>query len=274
MRLLLWLPTFGLSLLLAHGCSSSLNEYRCTENTQCIDDEGQGVCHSSGYCAFVDFDECNGYRFGRLSGELSGLCVEVDGELDGGPREIDAAIAAVDATVIDASVADAQPGFARYININGPAHTGVDFPGNWEADDGNGDICNGSDYFVGGDMSGTVDDQLFRGSVYTSGGNSILSCTVPNVPDGTRTVTLLFGENYFGPSCAGGGGVGSRVFDIKIEGAVIESDVDIYSEGGCVANEPAATPITRTYEVAVTGGSLEIALGTVGNAIISAIAID
>jgi hypothetical protein len=209
-----------------------------------------------------------------LSGELSGLCVEVNGELDGGPIEIDAAIAEVDAARADAAVADAQPSFTRYININGPAHTGVDFPGNWEADNGAGDTCSGNDHFVGGDMAGTVDDQLFRGSVYTSGGNSILSCTVPNVPDGTHTLTLLFGETYFGPGCPGGGGVGSRVFDIKIEGAVLESEVDIYSEGGCVTSEPEATPITRTFEIAVTGGSLEIELGTVGNAIISAISID
>jgi len=77
-----WLSVLGVSLLLFAGCSSTLEEYRCTVNDQCIDDEGQGICHSSGYCAFVDFEECDGYRFGKQSGENSGLCV--DDEVDAG----------------------------------------------------------------------------------------------------------------------------------------------------------------------------------------------
>jgi hypothetical protein len=90
------LSTLGFGLLVAVGCSSSLDEYRCTTNSQCIADEEQGICHSSGYCAFVDFDECDGYRFGKLSGERSDLCV--NGEGDAGPSEIDAGPDQIDAS--------------------------------------------------------------------------------------------------------------------------------------------------------------------------------
>jgi hypothetical protein len=201
--------------------------------------------------------------------------VDGNGELDGGVREIDAAKAEVDASDggTPPDLIDAQTSLARYININGPAHTGVDFPGNWAADTGAGDTCTGISYSASGDMAGTVDDDLVRGSVFITGGADII-CTVPNVPDGTHTVTLLFAETYFGPGCPGGGGVGARVFHIHAEGALLESNVDIYSEGGCVKSEAGATPITRSFQVAVTGGSLDIQLESVKDAIISGIAID
>ncbi len=76
------MPLIGLGLLLAHGCSSTLDEYRCTATSQCIDNNVQGICHTSGYCAYVDNDECDGYRFGGYSGEQSDQCVGADNEVD------------------------------------------------------------------------------------------------------------------------------------------------------------------------------------------------
>ncbi len=130
------LSTLGSGLLVAVGCSSSLEEYRCTTNSQCIVDEEQGICHSSGYCAFVDFDECDGYRFGKLSGERSDLCVNAKGEGDAGPSQIDAGVDMIDATpgVADASVPDATSCPTNYIeNANGSCYRVVSTSATWTA---------------------------------------------------------------------------------------------------------------------------------------------
>ena len=112
-RQALWLSALGIGALLFAGCSSTLDEYRCTAAAECIDDEGQGICHSSGYCAFVDFDECDGYRFGKHSGEQSGQCVGADDDVDASISE-DAALADAgpsgpDAQRFDADVSIPKP---------------------------------------------------------------------------------------------------------------------------------------------------------------------
>lgn len=79
----------GIGLLTFAGCSSTLDEYRCTSHEQCVSGGSAGLCHSSGYCTFLDEAGCGGQRFGEYSGELSNQCV--DAVPDAGPTAMDAA---------------------------------------------------------------------------------------------------------------------------------------------------------------------------------------
>jgi hypothetical protein len=52
------------------------------------------------------------------------------------------------------------------------------------------------------------------------------------VADGRYHVTLHFAETWFGPGKSGGGGVGSRVFDILCNGVAVRRDFDILKTAG------------------------------------------
>jgi Malectin domain len=52
------------------------------------------------------------------------------------------------------------------------------------------------------------------------------------VDTGTYSLSLHFAEEYFGPGNAGGGGVGSRLFDIVCNGISLARNFDIFKEGG------------------------------------------
>jgi hypothetical protein len=52
------------------------------------------------------------------------------------------------------------------------------------------------------------------------------------VPKGSYTAVLHFSEPYHGPCNAGGGGTGSRVFDVYFNGTTLLKDLDIYKEAG------------------------------------------
>jgi hypothetical protein len=43
---------------------------------------------------------------------------------------------------------------------------------------------------------------------------------------------LHFVEFYFGPQLPGGGGVGSRIFNVSCNGRTLLEDFDVYKEGG------------------------------------------
>jgi hypothetical protein len=109
---------------------------------------------------------------------IAGSCVAT-----GAP---DDAVTAFDALPADTPRADAAS-FAVRIDIAGPAHTGIDYAGNWSADPGPGGICNGTPFTsptMG--INGTNDAALFVNQMF----NGKLSCTIPNVPAGTyRPVT-------------------------------------------------------------------------------------
>lgn len=70
-----------------------------------------------------------------------------------------------------------------------------------------------------------ADPELFRSERF---GN--LSYSIPVVPSGRYTVSLYFSENWFGPAMPGGGGVGSRVFDILLNGVAVRRKFDIFRE--------------------------------------------
>jgi len=52
------------------------------------------------------------------------------------------------------------------------------------------------------------------------------------VPQGSYTAVLHFSESYHGPSNAGGGGAGSRIFNVYFNGTTLLKDFDIYKEAG------------------------------------------
>jgi hypothetical protein len=52
------------------------------------------------------------------------------------------------------------------------------------------------------------------------------------VDTGVYSLSLHFAEEYFGPGNAGGGGVGSRLFDIFCNGVALARSYDVLKEGG------------------------------------------
>jgi Malectin domain len=65
-----------------------------------------------------------------------------------------------------------------------------------------------------------------------------LGCTpswitrVRNSPGVFFVIKLYFAERWFGPGRPGGGGKGSRVFDILCNGVALRRNVDIFKEAG------------------------------------------
>jgi hypothetical protein len=58
-----------------------------------------------------------------------------------------------------------------------------------------------------------------------------LSYTIP-APPGTYTVNLYMAERWIGPGLPGGGGVGSRLFDILVNGVALQRDFDLFQRAG------------------------------------------
>ncbi|HTV53763.1 MAG TPA: malectin domain-containing carbohydrate-binding protein [Terriglobia bacterium] len=88
-------------------------------------------------------------------------------------------------------------------------------------------------YFRGGRLvlrrapvSGTTEAGLFEGERY---GN--FDYAIPVAP-GKYGVTLYFAERYFGPGMPGGGGVGSRVFDVTCNENVLLRNFDVFKDAG------------------------------------------
>jgi hypothetical protein len=83
-----------------------------------------------------------------------------------------------------------------------------------------------------------------------------------NVPSGSYTLTLKFADPYFTT-------VGSRLFNVSINGAQVLSNFDIVAQAG-----GGFTAIDRAFPVTVTGGTITVLFtAVVNNATISAIQI-
>jgi hypothetical protein len=67
--------------------------------------------------------------------------------------------------------------------------------------------------------------------IYSSERFGNFSYTFPVAP-GTYTAILHFSETYHGPSNPGGGGTGSRVFDVYFNGVALLKELDIFKETG------------------------------------------
>lgn len=186
----------------------------------------------------------------------------------------------VDATPGDAIDADRSPDATAdteielRVNVFGGSHVGIDFPGTWAAESGE---CNGNGYTVAGEVTGTQDDPLFNDYRFSDLGVPMQCDVGAAIPGGDYEVTLLFGEVFNGQGCEGGGGVGSRSFDILIEGQERESAFDPYAEGGCCSSAATSPgqPVVRTFTQSVSDGtvSLEFAPAAGTYAMISAIQI-
>ncbi len=161
------------------------------------------------------------------------------------------------------------PPVAIRINVNGPAHIGLDLRGAWAADPGVGGVCGPSVYANHVPIAATQDDELFQDEVY---GNP-LTCAVGGgkLPPGPYQLNLYFAEIYFGPGCPGGGGAGARVFDIIVEGERRLVGFDIFREGGCAAS-PSGRPVIKRFSTRIDDGTLDLRFeASVNNAKIAAI---
>lgn len=137
------------------------------------------------------------------------------------------------------------------VNAGGPAYT--DQQGNVWAADAN---TAGATYSTGAAIAGTADGPLYQTERY---GALDYVFTVPN---GTYTVNLKFAEIFFTAP-------GQRVFSVAINGATVESALDI------VAARGANAALDRTYNVNVTGGNIDIKFGVItDNPKVSAIDIE
>jgi hypothetical protein len=75
-------------------------------------------------------------------------------------------------------------------------------------------------------VTNTPDPEMFTGERY---GNFVYS--IP-VAEGRYAVTLKLAENWFGPGRPGGGGAGSRVFDVYCNGTALLRNFDLFRTAG------------------------------------------
>ncbi|HEV2234879.1 MAG TPA: malectin domain-containing carbohydrate-binding protein [Terriglobia bacterium] len=75
-------------------------------------------------------------------------------------------------------------------------------------------------------VSGTPDAGLYSGERYGH-----FDYAIP-VAEGRYGLTMRFAETYFGPANPGGGGVGSRVFDVYCNGVALLRNFDVFKEAG------------------------------------------
>jgi hypothetical protein len=103
--------------------------------------------------------------------------------------------------------------------------TFVDRSGNrWEPDR---IVIGGRQVTVSGLQDDDPEDELYGGGRY---GRMTWAIPVPHAS--LCTITLYARETWMGPDRAGGGGVGSRVFDIFANGIALARDFDIYKRAG------------------------------------------
>jgi hypothetical protein len=99
--------------------------------------------------------------------------------------------------------------------------------------DSEGRVWSSDRFFSGGRLvkriepiQGTDDPELYRGERYGR-----LTYAIPVPPDSTYTAVFHFAETWFG-SRLGGGGEGSRLFDILCNGILLERNLDVYKAAG------------------------------------------
>lgn len=133
---------------------------------------------------------------------------------------------------------------AAEIRVNAGGGDYRDTSGNlWSADFGfnTGDLDNTTSA-----IAGTSDDPLYQQGRWDPSASPELEY-IFTVADGEYIVDLHFADTWSGTF-----GVGLRLFDIVIEGVLVENDLDIYAEVG------SNTALVKTFNVTVTDGQLNI----------------
>ncbi len=113
-----------------------------------------------------------------------------------------------------------------------------------------------------GEIANTSDDALYRNARV-----GVFSYGLPS-GNGTFDVTLHFAETYWGSRAAGG--VGSRKFNVFVEGVRRLSDYDVFAKAG-----GAMRAVRETVRVTVSDGVLNLyfAKGTADNPMLSALEV-
>ncbi len=173
-----------------------------------------------------------------------------------------------DASPDAAPDATSTPTTTIRINVSGSQHEGIDYPGSWAADPPGSSVCGPSYYENLSPVAGTQDDALF---VNVAFGDPMVCSVGDNLlPSGNYRVRLYFAEIYFGSGCPGGGGTGNRVFNIELEGNLVESNLDIFELAGCTVN--GGTPHIASFDLLITDGTLNIEMpASANNGMIAAI---
>ncbi|MBP8250748.1 MAG: PQQ-dependent sugar dehydrogenase [Herpetosiphon sp.] len=114
-----------------------------------------------------------------------------------------------------------------------------------------------NNYILGGPSCPQIfntDDDIIYCSERSSGGTSdkVLRYTIPVSQTGKYYVRLHFAEIYWGLSPQGGG-VGSRKFNVTLEGNTVLTNFDIFAEAG-----GSFRAITKTFSLDVNDGQLNI----------------
>lgn len=117
------------------------------------------------------------------------------------------------------------PGRLRPIRIVARDRAFTDSAGReWEADRY---VRGGQQVVRNEPISNTPDPELYHGERF---GN--LTYSIPVTQLGRYRLTLYFAETWFGPGLPGGGGAGSRIFDILCNGVALRRNFDLFREAG------------------------------------------
>jgi hypothetical protein len=99
--------------------------------------------------------------------------------------------------------------------------------------DSNGNVWAPDNYYSGGQlsfhsvkMSGTTDPDLYLRERFGH-----FDYAIP-VDEGSYRLSLYFAEEYWGPGNQGGGGIGTRIFDVFCNGVVLARGLDLLKEVG------------------------------------------
>ncbi|NJL12288.1 MAG: hypothetical protein HC913_04320 [Microscillaceae bacterium] len=159
----------------------------------------------------------------------------------------------------------APPTASFRINSGGLAYTTTEGAA-FEADNYFGTPSSVYNPATGLSIAGTEEDVLYNSERY--GHNFAYNFPVDN---GNYQVVLHFAEVYFGVAGRGGTntGLGSRVFNVSLEGQTVLSNFDIFAEAG-----GAAIALRKSFYVNVNDGNLNVQFNRItDNAKVSAIEI-
>ncbi|MBL4636500.1 MAG: hypothetical protein JKY56_21765, partial [Kofleriaceae bacterium] len=69
------------------ACSTKLENFTCSESSDCSDNGRAAQCEDDGYCSFVDESCETGFRYGQASGQVSGMCTRDLLPIDAGAED-------------------------------------------------------------------------------------------------------------------------------------------------------------------------------------------